>query len=163
MARKSTGGKTSPHLSDLLREVLKYVEATLEPGTLSIYCTTFAHFQESAGNPPLRSLTPRIIDRYKIERLAVVAPSTVNIELRTLKAAFRMGVRWNMLRRSPLDGVSLARVPEREPAYYGREEFQRLLDTIREPWLRDVVLFARAQRCEDYSAVLCAPGTRRTP
>ena len=163
MPRKPNNRKGVPHLSDLAEEVLNYVKATLEPGTLSIYRTTFAHFRKSAGNPPLRTVSSRIIDRYKIERLAVVAPSTVNIELRTLKAAFRMGVRWNMLRRSPLDGVSLARVPEREPAYYGREEFQRLLDTIREPWLRDVVLFARAQRCEDYSAVLCAPGTRGTP
>jgi integrase len=47
-----------------------------------------------------------------------------------------------MLPRSPLEGVSLARVPEREPAYYRREQFQRLLDRIRESWLRDVVLFA---------------------
>ena len=142
MTRKSTSGIKAPHLSDLAEEVLSYVKATLEPGTLSIYRTTFAHFRKSAGNPPLRSLTPRNIDRYKIERLAVVAPSTVNIELRTLKSAFRMGVRWNMLRRSPFDGVSLARVPESEPPYYGREDFQRLLDTIRESWLRDVVLFA---------------------
>jgi integrase len=87
-------------------------------------------------------MTPRDIDKYKIERLAAVAPATVNIELRTLKSAFRLGVRWNMLARSPLDGVSLARISEREPPYYGREEFQILLDTIREPWLRDVVLFA---------------------
>jgi integrase len=101
-----------------------------------------AHFRRSAGNLPLPSLTPRHIDKYKIERVAKVAPTTVNIELRTLKSAFRMGVRWNMLRRSPLEGISLARVPERQPAYFSRQEFQRLLDAIREPWLRDVVLFA---------------------
>jgi integrase len=142
MSKKPAGRKRAPHVSDLFSEVLKFVGATLEPGTLAIYHTTFAHFRRSAGNPLLSSLTPRYFDRYKIDRLAAVAPSTVNIELRTLKSAFRMGVRWNMLPRSPLEGVSLARVPEREPAYYGREEFQRLLDTIREPWLRDVVLFA---------------------
>lgn len=142
MSRVSNAGKSTPHLSDLIREVLGYVKATLEPGTFSIYSTTLAHFRRSAGNPPLRALTPRTVDKYKIERLAVVAPSTVNIELRTLKAAFRMGVRWQMLRRSPFDGVSLARVPETEPAYFSREDFQRLLETIREPWLRDVVLFA---------------------
>lgn len=142
MSGKSARRKPAPRLSDLFSEVLKYVGATLGPGTFAIYSTTFAHFRRSAGNPPLPSLTPRIIDRYKIERLAVVAPSTVNIELRTLKAAFRMGVRWDMLRRSPLDGVSLARVPESEPAFFGREDFQRLLDSIREPWFRDVVLFA---------------------
>ena len=142
MSRNSAKRKPVSHLSDLFSEVLRYVSATLEPGTSAIYRTTFAHFSRSAGNPPLSSLTPRSFDRYKIERLAVVAPTTVNIELRTLKSAFRMGVRWNMLRRSPLEGVSLARVPEREPAYFSREEFERLLGNIREPWFRDVVLFA---------------------
>jgi integrase len=142
MVGKSAVRRPAPRVSDLFSEVLKYVGATLEPGTLAIYSTTFAHFRKSAGNPPLPSLTPRDIDKYKIERLAAVAPATVNIELRTLKSAFRMGVRWNMLRKSPFEGVSLARVPEREPPYYGQEEFQKLLDAIREPWLRDVVLFA---------------------
>jgi integrase len=142
MQGKSAGRKPPPHLSQLFSEVLKYVGATLEPGTLAIYRTTFAHFSRSAGDLPLPSLTPRHIDTYKIERLAAVAPTTVNIELRTLKSAFRMGVRWNMLRKSPLEGLSLARVPERQPAYFSREEFQRLLDAIKEPWLRDVVLFA---------------------
>ena len=142
MSGKSGGRRPAPRISGLFSEVLRYVGATLEPGTLAIYRTTFAHFRRSAGNPSLPSLTPRHIDKYKIERLAAVAPATVNIELRTLKSAFRMGVRWNMLPRSPFVGISLARVPEREPAYYGREEFQKLLDTIREPWLRDVVLFA---------------------
>ncbi len=142
MVGKSAVRRPAPRVSELFSEVLKYVGATLEPGTFAIYRTTFAHFRRSAGNPLLPSLTPRDIDKYKIERLAAVAPATVNIELRTLKSAFRMGIRWNMLRKSPFEGVSLARLPEREPAYFGREEFQRLLDTIREPWLRDVVLFA---------------------
>lgn len=142
MSRKTSARTPGPRISDLFSEVLRYVGATLEPGTFAIYSTTFAHFRGFAGNPPLPSLTPRHIDKYKVERLAAVAPATVNIELRTLKTAFRMGVRWNMLRKSPFEGVSLARIPEREHPYYGREEFQRLIDTIREPWLRDVVLFA---------------------
>jgi integrase len=142
MSGKSAVRRPAPRVSDLFSEVLKYVRATLEPGTFAIYSTTFDHFRRSAGNPPIPSLTPRDIDKYKIERLAAVAPATVNIELRTLKSAFRMGIRWNMLRKSPCEGVSLARIPEREPPYYVQEEFQKLLDTIREPWLRDVVLFA---------------------
>ncbi len=142
MSKKPAGRRRSPTLSELFSEVLRYVGATLEPGTLAIYQTTFAHLRKSAGNPPLSSLGPRTFDRYKIERLSDVAPATVNIELRTLKAAFRMGVKWDMLQKSPLEGVSLARFPEREPAYYGRQEFQSLLDAIRERWLHDVVLFA---------------------
>ena len=36
----------------------------------------------------------------------------------------------------------MVRMPERQPAHFTRDEFQRLLRTIKEKWLRDVVLFA---------------------
>ena len=129
-------------LTDLFAEVLAYVRATLQPGTAAIYETTFRHFTFSTGNIPLRSLTLRHFDRYKTERLGAARPATVNIELRTLRAAFRMAVRWDMVRRDPAAGLSLARLDDTERAYFTRPEFQRLLDAIREPWLRDVVLFA---------------------
>ena len=142
MAARSVRGKRALRLTDFFEEVLAYVQATLEPGTAAIYATTFRHFTDSSGNPPLRLITARHFDRYKAERLRVVRPATVNIELRTLKAAFRMAVRWNMIKRSPLDGITLARVPERQPAYFTKDEFQRLLVAIKEQWLHDVVLFA---------------------
>jgi integrase len=142
MAAELARRKREPLLTDFFQEALTQVRATLEPGTGAIYATTFRHFIASAGNLPLRSVTARHIDRYKAERLQAVRPATVNIELRTLKAAFRIAVRWNMIVRSPLDGVTLVRVPERQPAYFTRDEFQRLLAAIKEQWLRDVVLFA---------------------
>jgi len=129
-------------LNDLLGEVQKYVDATLEPGTAAIYKTTFNHFKQFAGNPPLRMLGPRDFDRYKACRLANVAPATVNIELRTLRAAFRMGVRWNLIRRDPFEGTSLVRIPERDLPFFTRGEFQRVIDAIPEQWLRAVVMFA---------------------
>jgi len=142
MTAALTGKKKVALLSDLFAEVLAYVRATLEPGTAAIYETTFRHFTDSAGDIPLRSLTLRHFDRYKTERLGTVRPATVNIELRTLRAAFRMAARWNMLRRSPAAELSLARLDDTERAYFTRPEFQKLLDAIREPWLRNVVLFA---------------------
>jgi len=129
-------------LEDLFQEVQRYVGATLAPGTSGIYRTTFAHFRQFAGNAPLRSLGPRDFDRYKACRLAQVAPATVNIELRTLRAAFRMGMRWNMIRRNPFEGTSLVRIPERDLPFFTRGEFQRVIDAIPEQWLRAVVLFA---------------------
>lgn len=142
MAAGLTGQRKVTLLTDLFSEVLAYVRATLEPGTAAIYETTFRHFTKSAGDIPLRSLTLRHFDRYKTERLGAVRPSTVNIELRTLKAAFRMAARWNLLRKNPAVELTPARLDDIERAYFTRSEFQRLLDAIREPWLRDVVLFA---------------------
>jgi len=142
MQRNLNRRSPSLALENLLREVQKYVGATLEPGTAAIYRTTFGHFRQFAGNPPLRALGPRDFDRYKTARLAQVAPATVNIELRTLRAAFRMGVRWNMIRRNPFEGTSLVRIPERDLPFFTQGEFQRVIDAIPEEWLRAVVMFA---------------------
>ena len=142
MRENLTQRVATPALVDLFREIQKYVEATLEPGTAAIYRTTFGHFVQFAGNPPLRSLGPRDFDRYKAWRLTRVAPATVNIELRTLRATFRMGMRWNMIRRNPFEGTSLVRIPERDLPFFTRGEFQRVIDAIPEQWLRAVVLFA---------------------
>jgi integrase len=144
MSAALTGKSKGTHLPDLFAEVLAYVRATLEPGTAAIYETTFRHFTESAGDLPLRSLTLRHFDRYKSERLGTVRPATVNIELRTLRAAFRLAARWDMLRRNPAEGLSLARLDDTERAFFTRPEFQTLLDTIKEPRLRNIVLIAAA-------------------
>lgn len=140
----TSGEHPDPSLSEYFTEVLSYVQANLGHGTLAIYKNTFRLFGASVGDCSLRSLNPRHFDRYKTERLGCVKPSTVNIELRTLKAAFRLAVRWRFLTESPLEGVTLVRIPERQPVFFSREDFQRLLSAIQEDWLRDTVLFAAA-------------------
>jgi len=65
MRRNVMGRTARPALNDLLGEVQNYVDATLEPGTAAIYRTTFDHFRQFAGNPPLWTLGPRDFDRIR--------------------------------------------------------------------------------------------------
>jgi len=44
-------------------------------------------------------------------------PTTVNIELRTIKAMFGYAVKWGLLEKSPCRNVQQVRIPEQTPIY----------------------------------------------
>jgi integrase len=82
------------------------------------------------------------LDKYKSKRLKEVKAVSVNVELRMLKSALNTAKRWKLLDQNPCYGVTLAPVPERSPVFFSVQDFQTLLDSIREGWLKDIVLFA---------------------
>jgi integrase len=69
------------------------------------------------------------------------SPVTVNVELRTLRTAFNVAVRWELIDKNPFSKVQMASVPEAPPSYFTKEDFQKLLAMIAEEWLRDIVIF----------------------
>jgi integrase len=75
-------------------------------------------------------------------RLRTVCPTTLNIELRTLRSAFNTAIRWKMISESPFKGVSLVRVPEKQPIYLSKLEFQKLLAEIKGQWFKDLIVVA---------------------
>ncbi len=129
-------------LADFTRDLLAYGEVNLAPGTVTIYRSALKKLREFVGDVPISSLTARHLDDFKSQRLVTVRAVTVNIELRTLRAAFNTAVRWKLLDRNPFEGVRLASVPEASPSHFTKADFERLLSTIKEGWLREVVLFA---------------------
>jgi site-specific recombinase XerD len=128
---------------------LSYAEEVYARRTVIIYRLVFKRFQAITGNCPLSSLNLHHFDRYKIERLKCkgrnenfVSPVTLNIELRALKAAFNIAVRWKLLIGNPFLAGRLAMTEENIPVYIKKEHFQMLISMIKEKWLREIVVFA---------------------
>jgi len=71
-----------------------------------------------------------------------VSPVTINVELRALRTAFNVAIRWELVEKNPFKGMRLVPVPERTPAFLTKDDFQRLLNVIKENWLRELVVFA---------------------
>jgi integrase len=128
-------------LSEFLVEFLSYAQGTFSKRTVAIYKATVRNFALIGGDLPLTAYTPQHLDSFKTERQKTVKPVTVNIELRTLRAFFNTAVRWKLLDRTPFD-VQLLRIPEAQPTFLTKLDFQRLLNTIKEGWLKEVILFA---------------------
>ncbi|MCZ6776367.1 MAG: site-specific integrase, partial [Ignavibacteria bacterium] len=129
-------------LSVFSSELLSYVKTNYSATTLPIYRRAMDNLLSFAGDISLSSLSAWHFDQYKTQRLKTISPVTVNIELRALKAAMNIAVRWKLLEKSPFERLQLARLPEKAPAYFSKSDFEKLISIIQEGWLRDIVLFA---------------------
>ena len=139
-SQTSAGRRIS--LSVFSSELFSYVQTNYSATTLPIYRRAMDNLLSIVGDSSLSSLSARHFDQYKTERLKTISPVTVNIELRALKAAMNIAVRWKLLEKSPFERLQLARLPEKTPAYFSMSNFQKLISVIRERWLRDIILFA---------------------
>ncbi len=107
-----------------------------------VYKPAIKNFLLTCGNRELASYSVRDVELFKAERLKDCSPVTVNIEFRTLKAAFNQAVKWEFMEENPFSKSSTVRVPEKPPVYFSREEFLKFLAEVQEPLLKDLFLFA---------------------
>jgi site-specific recombinase XerD len=129
------------YLSGFIEDAVRYAETTLTPATAKLYRHSLRNFKEVFGDVLISRLTPRHFDLYKSARLQKVSPVSVNVELRTIRSALNLALRWQLIERNPFLGLPLARVPVETPPYFSKTDFQHLLESITETWFRDVVIF----------------------
>jgi integrase len=115
--------------------------------TLDIYRRSFRHFKSVAGDCQISRLSGEHWDRYKSARLKTVSPTTVNIELRALKAALHCAVRWQYLGSNPFSREKLIKVPDTLPAYFTMDDMAALKKVIDEPLYWDLFFFAALSGC----------------
>ncbi len=135
-------------LSNFTKTFLSYASTSFSKGTVGLYEVALKRLQVIAGELPLSSLTPQHWDLYKAQRLKpndigiCVSPVTVNIELRTLRAALNTAFRWKLIDSNPFSCQKLCRVEEQSPIFFTKEDFQKLISIIKEGWLKEIVIIA---------------------
>ena len=140
--RSGNKRKSRPMLMELRDIILNYSRLNYSKSTFELYQCVMKEFVGTIGNVPLSSIDTLTLEKYKMRLLDRVSPVTVNIAMRTLRAAFSKAVRWKMVLENPFDNVERVRVPAVTPKYISCEEFSGLLSTIKEEWLRNIVEFA---------------------
>ncbi len=128
-------------LSRQVEQFLDYARSNYPKKTFDMYKASLKQFQAICGDVMLDKITARQWDAYRIERLEHVSPVSVNIELRTLKAFLNTVVRWGNLEHSPFNKQPFATVPESSPLFFSKEDFQKLLNVIKQKWLKEAVVF----------------------
>jgi len=94
-------------LSAFISEFLAHAQATCSRGTAELYRLALDDLLTVTGDVPLTSVTPQHADRFKAVRLSKVSPVSVNVALRTLRAAMNTAVRWKLLENNPFKGLRL--------------------------------------------------------
>jgi integrase len=94
------------------------------------------HFRRILENPPLHTLTVKVVEEYReTRRTEGVGPATINKELATLKHALTKAVAWKMVQkhiREDLKAVQKDKEPPGRLRYLeGHQEADRLIQTCR--------------------------------
>ena len=130
-------------LTEFVKEFVTLQSNAIRKSTLErIYLRAFKIFETICGDKPLGSYTLRDVEFFKSRRLETCGPTTVNIEFRTLRAAFNCAVKWQFLKENPFSRSSKLRVPEKLPVYFSKEDFRDFFAQVQEPVLKDVYIFA---------------------
>lgn len=132
----------STTLGAFINDFIPYAKVTFSPRTVEIYVRTFERLLTFAGDRPLQSITPRDGDTFRTQRIGAVSAISVNIEIRTLRAAFATAMRWKLITENPWKSVAMVRIPDQQPLYMSKDDFTRFFSSIREPWLKDLILVA---------------------
>ena len=127
---------TSLTLAKFIDEFLSFASTNYSGKTSQMYEATLRKLAGLLGEIPLSAISAKHIDTFKVERLKSISPVSVNIELRTLRAAFYTAMRWRIISENPTKGVSMARVPDIQPTYLTEAEFQKLLSVISDDWFK---------------------------
>ena len=135
-------------LDDFTKTFLSYARTNFSKGTVGLYEATLKRLLSFTGNLALCSYTPQHWDLYNSERLqpnengTTLSAVTANIELRTLRAAFNTAFRWKLIDSNPFSCQKLCRVEEQSPIFFTREDFQKLISIVKDPWLKEIVIIA---------------------
>ncbi len=138
-------------LQSFITDFLLFADGTFSKFTRYLYKISLNKLLSIVGNIPITSITSQHFDTYKLERLKsspifdekrTVSPITVNIELRTIRASFNTAVRWGLLQSNPFSKQKFVSVPEASPIFFSKVDFQKLLNAIKEGWLKEIIIFA---------------------
>jgi site-specific recombinase XerD len=130
--RAHSSKQPKPSLQDFIRDFLRDAESSFSEGSQRIFKTAFHHFSSFIGDKYLDSITTKDVDLYHVARAKKVSPVTVNIELRMLRVAFYRAERWKLLSENPFKRTRSMRIPEQQPTYLTKEDFQKLMALISE-------------------------------
>jgi integrase len=126
----------------LSEQLLTHLSTNLAHSTVLLYRSAFKQLIKHVGNLPMDQYTPQSIEQFKTSRLAEVSPVKVNIDFRTLRAAFNIAVDWDIIQENPFRKCKALRIPSKRRSYLSLEDFQKVLAVIEREWYKDIVRFA---------------------
>lgn len=128
-------------------EVMKYVNNNLTKSSIHIYHSLFRNMIKILENKPIKHITFNDIELYKSERVKFVSKTSVNIELRTMKAAFNFALKSHYIADNPLRQVKPYSIPQKERLSFNKEEIDLVLNTITNKNIRNIVVFGLLTGC----------------
>ena len=127
---------------------LEYVRENLAARSLDNADRVMKHFRSQFGRFLLEKLEPYHLEHYKeIRRKAdwhgkLISPSTVNMDIRSLKAAMQQAIAWGYLRENPFRAIKQIRQDKQHTPAMDIADLQPLLEATEDERLKPLFEFA---------------------
>jgi integrase len=133
--------KTRLFLSSFGEDFRQRQSLNYSPRNLEIHAACVKNFIRLCGDKPISRIATYDAEAYRQLRAKKVSPVTVNIELRSLKAAFNDAKRLGLIVSNPFQDVKPVRITDEEQPFLDEFEFQKLLEAIDDSDFRNLVIF----------------------
>lgn len=110
--------------------------------TIKINKTTFKYLENHFGNIQLSEIKRNDLEEYFNKRNKETSIFAARRDLINVSAAFNFAVNSGYLLTNPCKGIKRYKLPERQPLFYTKEDFNKLLEAIESEDLKDLVQFA---------------------
>ena len=127
---------------EFISEYLEYIKTNMAPKTYVNYEQILTAFSQWLGRKKISVIAPTDLERYKNQRKGTVSDQTINIHIRTLKAALELAKKWSKVQENPFRAVKLIRTPKQSTPSLTKDEYILLRNNMSEQWLINIVDFA---------------------
>jgi len=133
----------TPLLSELFARFAVTRGNSIRPSTMDNYRLSVNHFKGVCGDRVIDQYTVTDIERFKNAQIGrKVSKVSVNIWLHGVKSVSGFALKHEWIVKSPFQRSLEFSIPQQTPTYVAKEDFQKLLDKVNEPMLRDFFMFA---------------------
>ena len=124
-------------LSQFIKEYLEWAKNNRSEETYTKARHVLNRLKEVIGDIYIQNFSRRHMDEYVNHLLDCgLSKVTVNVHIRTLKAAFSKAVEWEYLKENPLRGYKQLKVQQKPPRFLLPNQIQKVEEVIdKEDWL----------------------------
>lgn len=124
-------------------DYLRHAEPYFTWKTIKANQTTFKYFQRAFGpETELATITRRMVEEYLLRRATEGSLFVARRDHINLSAALNKAVLDGYLLENPLKGIRKYKLPERQPRFYSKEDFHKLISVMNNQDMRELVIFA---------------------
>lgn len=135
-------------LNDFVKSCLANYEAKSEPETFKRMKYSLNVFKDFIGNKQLSAITKRDMDRFVEHRLGQgLSKTTINIDIRSIKAAFGKAVEWEIIQKNNISGFKQLRIDKKAPIFLTMEDIKKVAEKIDEPIIKSAFFFYLLTGC----------------
>lgn len=128
--------------SKMIWEFLKHAESIYTSKSIKNFRNTFRFAQDYFGDIDLDKMNDVLIRRYLDKRLRDSSIYQARKDKINLSSLFTRAIEWGYLTDNPCRKIKNYKLPEKQPIYFSKEEFNNLLSCIESIDLKDIVVFA---------------------